>query len=301
MEKKRHLRTKSRHHFHHPIGGQASIPLFDNPWMHVSWGEHEIHLHHVDNFQPVNGVRHIRVLLYGPVGAGKSSFITSVSNALRRRVTCEALANAANSSGQSFSKKYLTHRIRKGGKGNYHCLVLNDTMGLEEGHGRGIHTHDIKLAMMGHVKEGYKFNPLAPLSNWDPGYNSSPSLNDRVHVMVCVHNANAPEIKSSILLKLRDIGDAAQKLGVPQLAVLTNIDEACDDTKINLRNVSRSKNLKKKISELHASLGIPESHILPVKNYSHEIQTCSDVDTLILRAVRRMIDLGHDFTDKELR
>ncbi|XP_032423248.1 interferon-induced protein 44-like [Xiphophorus hellerii] len=174
-------------------------------------------------------------------------------------------------------------------------------MGLEEGHGRGIHTHDIKLAMMGHVKEGYKFNPLAPLSNWDPGYNSSPSLNDRVHVMVCVHNVNAPEIKSSILQKLRDIGDTAQKLGVPQLAVLTNIDWACNDTKINLRNVYRSKNLKKKISELHSSLGIPESHILPVKNYSHEIQTCSDVDTLILRAVRRMIDLGHDFTDRELR
>lgn len=34
--------------------------------------------------------------------------------------------------------------------------------------------------------------------------------------MVCVHNANAPEIKSSILLKLRDIGDAAQKLGKKQ-------------------------------------------------------------------------------------
>ncbi|XP_014878171.1 interferon-induced protein 44-like [Poecilia latipinna] len=270
--------------------------------MNVSWGDNNRDLRYVDSFRPVNDeVRHIRVLLYGPVGAGKSSFITSVSNALRRRMTCEALASAANSSGQSFSKKYSAHWIRKGGKGNYYCLVLNDTMGLEEGYGRGIHTHDIKLAMMGHVKEGYKFNPLAPLSNGDPDYNSSPSLNDRVHVMVCVHNANAPEMKSSILLKLREIREAASCMGVPQLAVLTNIDEACIDTKTNLRNVYRSKYLKKKISEFSSSLGIPINCILPVKNYSHEIQTCSDVDTLILRAVRLMIDLGHDFTNKVLR
>ncbi|XP_061578855.1 interferon-induced protein 44-like [Cololabis saira] len=194
--------------------------------------------------------------------------------------------------------QYETHKIQKEGRGNFYPFVFNDIMGLGEGDANGVNTHDIKLALEGHVKEGYKFNPVCPLSHGDPGYNSSPSPGDRVHVLVCVYSANASEVRSSVLEKMKEIREAASELGIPQLAVLTHIDEACGETEKSLRNVYESKYLKKKMSDFSSKLGIPMNCILPVKNYSHEISSDEDVNTLILNALKLMIDFGDDFINK---
>ncbi|CAI5670116.1 unnamed protein product [Oreochromis niloticus] len=257
-------------------------------------------LQYVKNFQLQNDqVRHVRVLLYGPVGAGKSSFINSVSNALRRRITSPALTNATNEKEGSFTKKYETHNIKKD-TGQFYPFVFNDLMGLEEGSGRGVRVEDIKLAMMGHVKEGYKFNPASPLSTSDSGYNPSPSPEDRVHVVVCLYSGNTTEINSSVLQKMKAIRETASDLGIPQLAVLTKFDEACPETEKDLKNTYKSKLVKRKMGDLSSKLGIPLNFILPVKNYSEETQLNDDIDTLILSALRMMIDLGEDFIDSKL-
>lgn len=58
-----------------------------------------------------------------------------------------------------------------------------------------------------------QFNPGAPLTDTDPGYNSNPSAGDKVHVVVCVISANASEIKGSVLQKMNEVRDAARELG----------------------------------------------------------------------------------------
>ncbi|XP_035986050.1 interferon-induced protein 44-like [Fundulus heteroclitus] len=87
-------------------------------------------------------------------------------------------------------------------------------------------------------------------------------------------------------------------LGIPQLAILTDIDEACGDTEINLKNVYKSKHLKKKMADFSSSVGIPINRILPVKNYSEEIELNPDDDTLILSALKLMIDFGNNYAAK---
>uniref|UniRef100_A0A3B5QR55 Interferon-induced protein 44-like n=2 Tax=Xiphophorus maculatus TaxID=8083 RepID=A0A3B5QR55_XIPMA len=253
-------------------------------------------LKYVKNFQPQNEeIEAIRVLLHGPVGAGKSSFINSVNNVLQGRMTNEALASSTTSN-QSFTKIYQTYKIKKEGRGNFYPFVFNDIMGLEEK--TGVRTDDIKLALKGHVKDGYKFNPISSLSDVDPSYNSSPSVSDRVHILVCIYDANAPQMKSSVLQKMKEVREAASELGIPQLAILTHIDSACGETQKNLKNVYRSKHLKKKMGDFSSSLGIPMNCILLMKNYSHEIQLNPDVDTLILNALKLMIDFGDDYAEK---
>uniref|UniRef100_A0A3B5QKE3 Interferon-induced protein 44-like n=1 Tax=Xiphophorus maculatus TaxID=8083 RepID=A0A3B5QKE3_XIPMA len=275
-----------------------SFTVLRTPWREITWGGNSDALQYLKEFQPHNEeATHIRVLLYGPVGVGKSSFINSVNNVLQGRMTNEALASATTSD-QSFTKIYKTHKIKKESRGNYYPFVFNDIMGLEDGDGRGVRADDIKLALEGHVMDGYKFNPVSSLCDGDHGYNSSPSISDRVHVLVCIYSANAPQMRSSVLQKMKEIREAASELGIPQLAILTHIDAACGETEKNLKNVYKSKHLKKKMGDFSSSLGIPMNCILPLKNYSDEIQLNPDVDTLILNALKLMIDFGDDYADK---
>ncbi|XP_039674334.1 interferon-induced protein 44-like [Perca fluviatilis] len=263
------------------------------PWRKISWGDNARDLQYVKEYKPGNkDIKHVRILLYGPDGAGKSSFINSVSSVIQGRVTTPALT-----SDKSCNGTHETFKIRKEGNPETFChFVFNDVMDLKDGD--GICADDIKLALEGHVKEGYQFKPSSPLSPGDPGYNPRPSADDKVHVLVCVLSADSAEITDSVLKKMADIREAASELGIPQMAIGTHIDSACPETKKDLKNVYKSQQLKQKVKDFSAAVGVPENYIFPVKNYSDETDINDDVNTLILSALRQMINLGDNFSEK---
>lgn len=240
------------------------------------------------NFKPV-GASDLRILLYGPVGAGKSSFINSaVSTILGYPVNiAEATAMCQTT---SFTVQYKTHEV-KYSSGIKVPIVFNDTMGLEVRRG-GVLPEDIKLAMKGHVNDGYTFNSrFALASNNVHYYRRYPSVSDKVHVLVCVLDANVTGIDPSILEKMEKVREAARDLGIPQMAIITHIDEICENTENDVKNVYKSRVLKATMEELSQTVEIPIHNIFPVWN-NYEGAQKEEVDVLLLTALKHMIEYG---------
>ncbi|XP_073348587.1 interferon-induced protein 44-like [Pagrus major] len=267
------------------------LSVFSKPWREINWGDKVSALQHVKNYKPTE--RHqLRILLHGPAGAGKSSFINSVQSVLRGRMYTQALVD--NVSYGSFTRKYTTYKIPKGDQQSFYPFVFNDIMGLDPK--KGVPVDDVKLALGGHVKDGYKFDPESKLSEYNPFYNKYPKTNDKVHVLVCVIDANTVStMRDETMQKIRDIRMEASDLDIPQVAILTKIDEACPEIKADLKNVYKVQSMKEKMEEFSANVGIPMNCIFPVKNYHQEINIDSDVDSLILSALRDIIRYGDDF------
>ncbi|XP_039908650.1 interferon-induced protein 44-like isoform X3 [Simochromis diagramma] len=228
----------------------------------------------------------------GPAGAGKSSFINSIDSVLQGRVTGRGLTDAI--SGKTFTKKYKTFKFSKGSQGHY-SFVCNDIMGMEQKNA-GIHVDDIKLALRGHVTDGYEFIPQQQLNEGDLGYRSCPSLNDRVHVLVTVVPAGLVSLLSEeVVKKLRKVRLAASEMDIPQLAILTKVDEACPKAKQDPKNIYKSKYLKEQVENFSQLLGLPVNCIFLVKNYSSENSSDDATDAPILCALKQIVVYGNDF------
>ncbi|XP_035036403.2 interferon-induced protein 44 isoform X2 [Hippoglossus stenolepis] len=273
--------------------GGAPSALLEQPWREVS-EKYQSNLKFVKSYQPENKqFKHLRILLHGPVGAGKSSFINSVDSVLKGRSAGRALTNA--NSGSSYTRKYRTFKFHKNPEATY-SFVFNDIMGFEKDSDRGVPVEDVKLALRGHVKEGYKFDPDQELKEGVDGYNSDPTLEEKVHVLVCVVRADTVSgLSDEMVEKMREVRVSASELGIPQLAILTRVDEACPEVKKDTSNIYKSKYLKEKVEGFHHLLGIPLNCIFLVKNYTEEIEPNDKMNAAIVCALKHMLLYGEDF------
>ncbi|XP_062264915.1 interferon-induced protein 44-like isoform X2 [Platichthys flesus] len=248
--------------------------------------------------RPVNRqVKHLRILLHGPVGAGKSSFINSVNSVLKGRPSVRAQTDAI--SGSSYTKQYRTFKFHKNSGATY-SFVFNDIMGFEEGSDTGVLVEDLKLALRGHVKDSYKFNQKKVLLEGDDGYNSDPILEDKVHVLVCVVPADAvSRLSDEMVKKIREVRLAASELGIPQLAIITKVDEACPEVKKDTINIYKSKYLKEQVDRFHQLLGLSMNCIFLVQNNNQEIESNDKINPAILCALKQMLWYGEDFLNDQ--
>ncbi|XP_048103539.1 uncharacterized protein LOC125297301 isoform X1 [Alosa alosa] len=273
----------------------SALPLLEKDWRPINWMIRNDLKEETRTVEPSNpGVEHLRILVHGPVGAGKSSFINSVDSIFQGRMTSPALTETASDC--SFTSIFRTHKIKDGHYGTCVPFVLCDIMGLEKGDLQGAHPDDLIKVLHGHIRDGHKFKSAVSLSENDPHYNASPSLSDKVHCLVSVIPASKISlIDDSIIQKIKLVRKKASELGVPQVVVMTYVDEACPHVKEDLGSVYRSHKIKEKMHECSSKVGVPMSLIFPVKNYHDEEELNEMIDTLLLRALKQIVLLANDY------
>uniref|UniRef100_H2ZMU3 Uncharacterized protein n=1 Tax=Ciona savignyi TaxID=51511 RepID=H2ZMU3_CIOSA len=86
--------------------------------------------------------------------------------------------------------------------------------------------------------------------------------------------------------------------GIPIIVLVTKIDKACEHTRGDVSLVYRSSTIQHLIAQASNKIGIPVSHILPVKNYTHEIELDPWVDVLALSALQQMLRFTDNYFDE---
>uniref|UniRef100_A0A3Q2D3K7 Interferon-induced protein 44-like n=2 Tax=Cyprinodon variegatus TaxID=28743 RepID=A0A3Q2D3K7_CYPVA len=251
----------------------------------------------IQSYKPtVSSVSQARVLLIGQVGAGKSSFFNSINSVFKGHVTWQAFSGCSST---SLTTQFRTYSLKAGREGKPLPIILCDTMGLEDSKGAGIDIEDISSILKGHMPDRYQFNPAAPLHDDAHGYRKSPGIKDKIHCVAYVIDACKVSIMPTKLEeKLEAIHRKANLLGIPQLVLLTKVDEACPSVKRDLRNIYWSGYIKEIMLEVSAKVGVPLSCIVPVKNYSEELELDLNCDILLLSAVIQMLRFVDNYFDE---
>ncbi|KAK9980638.1 hypothetical protein ABG768_000231 [Culter alburnus] len=284
-----------------PASPPPPPPEYDRPWRSKNWSEDgQKLLKTVTNFQPGNPeVNPLRILLHGPVGAGKSSFFNSVNSALQGRITTRALANSTLNAEKTFTLECKTYKVKNSDTGSFFPFTFTDIAGMDKT--IGIKTDDIKKLLNGHINDGYTFNPVKPITEEDPKYNKNPILKDKIHCLVAVLPANTVSgIDEKIIKQMREVREKARDLGIPQVIIMTKVDEVCPLVKNNLKKIYTSKKIKQKMEECSNSLGVPVSCIYPVQNYHEENTTNTTADILILDALKNIVNFANDYVEDQV-
>ncbi|KAA0722594.1 hypothetical protein E1301_Tti011969 [Triplophysa tibetana] len=193
---------------------------------------------------------------------------------------------------KKIKEKLKGHRIRKGKVAL--PFVFRDIMGLEPDALAGSQIEDIVNAVFGHVKDGYEFKKN-PLTHKDQQFTSDPSMSDQAFCVVYVIAADTVQLTDDKLIdKLKIIRHRISDGGIPQLIIMTKVDEACPLVKNDLRKIYYSKEIKEKMQMCSDKVGVPMNYIFPVKNYHDEIETQDDIDILILKALEQIVNLADD-------
>ncbi|XP_060596265.1 interferon-induced protein 44-like [Ruditapes philippinarum] len=244
------------------------------------------------NFKPIQdlNVSEARILMLGPVGAGKSSFFNTIDSIYRGRITQRA---GSGSSEHSLTTTFVPYSIviSSGATLNFR---LCDTRGLEET--MGIDVLECNYLLDGNIPYYYEFNPTKPITPESSGFKSDPTGNDQVHCSVFVVDSTTLEVLSTkIVEKMKGLRGLMNQKGIPQLILMTKVDKLCNDVQKDVSQVFYSSKVEQAVDKASQLLGLPRANVLPVKNYENEAVLDNNVDILALLALRKMLHCSEDF------
>ncbi|KAL7872512.1 hypothetical protein SRHO_G00074950 [Serrasalmus rhombeus] len=274
--------------------------LLPSPWREVCWTDwtRQSLRHNFASYKLVlETLPRVRALLLGPVGSGKSSLVNSIRSTIYRRIV--HLPNVGTATG-SFTKKLKSYDIRAEKGGSPSALSLCDVMAIGDEDFAGLSYSDTLDIIKGHVPEGYKFQSDFPINDKINGYRAAPTLKDQIHcVLFVLDAAKVTSYSSSLRTSLRRLHTTVSDLGIPQLILLTHVDQVCLAVKESMMSVYSSRVVQEKMQKAAELVGLPLSYVLPVKNYISQLSVDLNTDILLLNVVNSILQAVDDTLEDE--
>ncbi|EIE25680.1 hypothetical protein COCSUDRAFT_60694 [Coccomyxa subellipsoidea C-169] len=218
----------------------------------------------------------VNVLLFGGVGAGKSSLISSVDSLFKGRISRRA------AHGQ--------------GTGSYTRILNKFTFKHTSPQDREYQAGELGYILDGNVSHGFDLSqPIHPQSR---DFFAYPALADRVHC-VCFVVPSCSASDQEYTTRLKQMKKFAMDRGIPTLVFLTKVDEY--DPEINTRGVSsifssaRIAAIMSEVASLSGSGGTKD--VFPMKSFSNEYEPTPDVGVLIMRGLQHALFAAQDYLD----
>ncbi|KAI9138880.1 hypothetical protein BKA69DRAFT_1127004 [Paraphysoderma sedebokerense] len=231
-------------------------------------------------------VNQVNVLVFGGVGAGKSSFFNTIDTALQGRLTQRAMVGTGTGSLTTELSKYVCPGIPR--------LVLWDTKGWDK---NSYEQGELNYILDGNIPDFFDLS--RPITYSVPGFNQKPTILDRIHVMLLLIFASS--ISAEYFEKMSKFRDAARIRNIPILALLTKIDKVNENIYTDVKNVYQSTAIRAMMEDVANRLGVSANCVLPVKNYYNELEPHIPVDCLALDVLIRVLFAAEDHFANEVR
>lgn len=272
----------------------------DSPWRDLpEWNTQTFQelKEFIATYEPFEDIKipEVNILLIGHVSAGKSSFLNTINSVFKGEMSSRACSGGAEN---SLTKRFEKFRIRDPSTKKYLRFRICDTRGVEDD--VSIKIEDVGFILDGNIPNHYMFEVDSPASTETQGFVKEPTMKDRIHVVVFVLDGSILDVLSEgVVSKLKEIKSLVVDRGIPHLVFLTKIDKICKLVDKDVSKTYKSSNVEDAIDEAAATIAIPRSQVLPVRNYEKETILNMDINILALTALKKSLVFADDFLENQ--
>ncbi|KAJ8313263.1 hypothetical protein KUTeg_009180 [Tegillarca granosa] len=248
---------------------------------------------YIENYKPYKrlDVPEARVVMIGAVGAGKSSFLNTITSVFKGRICNKAASGSVMNSLTTMLRMY---QIEDSQCSNYMNFRICDTRGLEED--QGVDGEELGYLLDGHIPDRYQFNPSVPFNPDVPGFVAYPALHQKIHCVVFVVDGSAVEVMSEkVIEKIKILQKKVYQRGISQVVLLTKIDKICPEVEDNISKTFNSLAIKDAVDKVSQTMGIPRASVLPIKNYEQEGELEDNISILALYSLKQILNFADDY------